>query len=278
MNLINLGNRIVNNYLYTIEAGYVLIDTGYEKDYAHFKKKLREYSIMPEEIAYVFLTHAHDDHAGFLNQLLGDCKKAKVILSEKGLTALRKGENNFAGGCSGYFALLFCKLMALQGSGEHRFPPINKEYENRFLLIENINKKNIDFNSREEKLSKKNSDKNSIEEKLNKRIIDIKHIDKKFIEEELNGKILRTSGHTSCSVSLLHKDGALFCGDAAMNNFPSIHRIIIWVENKVDYRHSWQKMILLNPKMIYPGHGKPFPVADIKRFLPWVTRIKSLKI
>jgi len=240
MNLINLGNKIVNNYLYTIEGGYVLIDTGYEKNYRNFTKKLKKYSIEPNEILYVFLTHAHDDHAGFLNALLRDCERAKVVLSEKALTSLRNGQNNFDGGCSGLLALLFCKLMAIKGRQEHRFPSIRKAYESRLLLIENM--------------------------------------DKKLLEQALCGKIMRTPGHTSCSISLLHNDGALFCGDAAMNNFPSIYRIIIWVENKVDFRRSWKKMIEAHPKMIYPAHGQPFLVADIKKFLPKTLKIKSLKL
>lgn len=28
--MINLGNRIVNNWIYKIPSGFVLIDTGYE--------------------------------------------------------------------------------------------------------------------------------------------------------------------------------------------------------------------------------------------------------
>lgn len=66
MKIYNLGNRVVNNYLVSLdEDGYVLIDTGYADGFKGFTKKLEETGVTPKEIKYVFLTHAHDDHAGF---------------------------------------------------------------------------------------------------------------------------------------------------------------------------------------------------------------------
>ena len=43
-------------------------------------------------------------------------------------------------------------------------------------------------------------------------------------------EILETPGHTADHISLLVGD-KLFCGDAAMNSFPSRRRTIIWIEN-----------------------------------------------
>ena len=64
----NLGDRVVNNYLVSLdEAGYVLIDTGYAENYPVFRKRLEKTGTSLKEIKYIFLTHAHDDHAGFLN-------------------------------------------------------------------------------------------------------------------------------------------------------------------------------------------------------------------
>ena len=56
----------------------------------------------------------------------------------------------------------------------------------------------------------------------------------------------------------------LFCGDAAMNGFPSRRRIIIWIEDLKQYRQSWERIIEAPPRILYPGHGKPFQTTDLK--------------
>lgn len=75
MKLFNLGTRVVNNYLISTEIGYILIDTGYEGGFKHFTNKLNSLHISPKDIRHVFLTHAHDDHAGFLNEVLAAAPK-----------------------------------------------------------------------------------------------------------------------------------------------------------------------------------------------------------
>ena len=77
--IINLGNRVVNNYLISGRDGYILIDTGYSSGFHRFERKLKIAGIDPKQIKLVFLTHAHDDHAGFLNDVLA-LTDAKVIL------------------------------------------------------------------------------------------------------------------------------------------------------------------------------------------------------
>ena len=86
-------------------------------------------------------------------------------------------------------------------------------------------------------------------------------------------EVVKTPGHTADHISML-KDGILFCGDAAMNNFPSIKRTIIWIESLEQYKQSWEKMIVLNPKMIYPSHGKPFPTKDLVKYQSHLDGIK----
>ena len=128
----NLGNRAVNNYLISSGVGYILIDTGYDGGFKRFMKKLKKNSVGPEEIRYVFLTHAHDDHAGFLNEVLAETDAA-VIAHQKALEGLKRGQNSFEGGCSSHLAYIFCKILALFGHGEHRYPPIKEDYLDRSL-------------------------------------------------------------------------------------------------------------------------------------------------
>ena len=221
----NLGNRVANNYLVSLdEGGYILIDTGYADGFEGFTKKLEGTGVTPKEIKYVFLTHAHDDHAGFLNEVLV-LTDAKVILHPMAVERLLKGQNPFIGGCSSRLAWLFCQVLALFGKGEHEFPPIKEEYLDRLITIDS----------------------------------------EQFKSLSLPFEVIETPGHTADHIALL-KDRILFCGDAAMNGFPSIRRVIIWIENLEQYKQSWEKMIALNPKMIYPSHGKPFPTKDLVNY------------
>ena len=184
MKIVNAGSRIVNNYLYPVNGGYVLVDTGYAGAFPRFLKRLRRAGIDARAISYVFLTHAHDDHAGFLNEALRAAPRAKVVAHSAALAGLRRGQNSFAGGCTSRLALGFCRLMKLLGHGEHRFPPLEASLEERFVAVTAENRE--------------------------------------ALEIALGGRILETPGHTEDSISLLLPDGSLFCGDAAMNGFPSL--------------------------------------------------------
>ena len=103
--MINAGNRIVNNWIYAIPEGFVLVDTGYENGFLHLKKRLFSKNIDVHNIRYIFLTHAHDDHAGFLNEVLAAAPEAQVIMSGKAMEGLFRGQNAFTGGCTSRLAL-----------------------------------------------------------------------------------------------------------------------------------------------------------------------------
>ena len=232
MKIFNLGSRIVNNYLISTEIGYILIDTGYEGSFSRFLNKLNKLKINPKEIRYVFLTHAHDDHAGFLNEVLA-VTDAKVILHPKAIDRLKRGQNSFEGGSSSGLALLFCKILTLCGKGEHKFPAIRDEFLPRLITSDS----------------------------------------EEFRTLQLPFKVLETPGHTADHISLLIDD-ILFCGDAAMNTLPSIKRVTIWIENLQQFKQSWQTIIAIAPQIIYPAHGKPFPVSDLEKYLPALNKIK----
>jgi glyoxylase-like metal-dependent hydrolase (beta-lactamase superfamily II) len=236
MKVINLGNRIVNNYLYPIKDGYVLIDTGYQKGYQAFLKALSRNHLSIHEISYLFLTHAHDDHVGFINDLLRDNPKTKVILSKEALQGLLRGQHSFEGGCTSDLAVFTCKIMELLGIGEHRFPPIKEKFLTRCLVICEENKSKL--------------------------------------ESLLGGRIYETPGHSKDSISLLLKNGSMFVGDAAMNGLPSIHKITIWVENKNQFYKSWLIILNLKPRKIYPGHGKSFLPLALFKNLTYVKKMK----
>ena len=228
----NLGNRAVNNYLITGEEGHILIDTGYAGGFRRFQKKIKKLHIDPVDIRIVFLTHAHDDHAGFLNEVL-DATDAKVVLHPNAIAGLQKGQNSFKGGCSSLLAYFFCFVLALFGKGSHRYPILREEHMDRLVTIDSAEYRSMN----------------------------------------LPFQVLETPGHTADHISMM-KDGILFCGDAAMNNFPSIRRVIIWIEDLQQYKNSWETILEADPEMIYPSHGRPFPTADLKKYLPSLDQIR----
>ena len=81
-------------------------------------------------------------------------------------------------------------------------------------------------------------------------------------------RILDVPGHTEDSIALLTPSGELFVGDAAQNGDYSNHRTTIWIGDLETYAQSWREMIASDARMIYPGHGDPFPVSDLSEFLP----------
>ena len=228
----NIGSRVVNNYLVSFDAGFILVDTGYEGGFPHFLKKLEKHHIQPEEIKYLLLTHAHDDHAGFLNEVL-EATGAEVILNRKAIDGLKRGQNSFEGGCSSILAWLFCQVLILLGHGNHRYPAIKDEYLKRLIPIDSERFRMLNFPY----------------------------------------EILETPGHTAGHISLLVGDN-LFCGDAAMNGFPSFRRTTIWVEDLEQYKQSWEMIIRKNPEMIYPAHGRPFKTKDLRKYLNTLDRVK----
>lgn len=239
MNILNAGNIVMNTYVYLTNSGYIMIDTGYELSLKDVEKKLKRNGINLSNIKYVFLTHAHDDHAGFLNELLEKHENIKVIMSDKAMPTLKKGQNSFDGGCSTMLALIFCKLMGLFGKADHRFP--------------------------------------MIDDKFTERLIEVTKENKVELENILEGKILFTPGHTSDSISL--KIGnKIFCGDAAMNGFPSIRRLIIWIENKQDFERSWELLLEEDADTIYPAHGKPFSKFDLAKYKKYISKIHLYKL
>ena len=225
MNIINIGYAVLNNYILETPAGYLVIDTGYAGGFDKFLRRLKAKSIALNDIKYIFLTHAHGDHAGFLGQLL-EATGATAIMHRHAPDRLLSGQNFPGGGCPGALARLFVSAMDLTGKGGREFPAIDVrgtaaiwDGEPQFLR-----------------------------------------------DLGIPLEIIPLPGHTADSIGLLSDDGELFCGDAAMNGFPSRRRNIVWIENLSDYINSRDSMISRKAITIYPSHGKPFPADDLTRF------------
>ena len=235
MKIMNVGDRIMNTWVCEGPDGYIMIDTGYPEKMKSVEKRMKRYGIDWTDIRYVFLTHAHDDHAGFLNELMTEYRHIKVILNPASLPVLRKGQNPFEGGCSTFGAWLFCRCMNLWGKGKHLFPPLSDRFDDRLMMIDERTRPKL--------------------------------------EKILGGRILFTPGHTGDSISL-RIGKRIFIGDAAMNGYPSSHRVTIWVENTDSFGRSWDLLTAEKAELLYPAHGKPFASEDLVRNRDFISRVK----
>jgi hydroxyacylglutathione hydrolase len=85
----------------------------------------------------------------------------------------------------------------------------------------------------------------------------------------IDGNIIHTPGHTVGSISVILDSGEAFVGCMAHNGFPFRLRpgLPIYAQDIKAIKKCWRILIDRGIKMIYPGHGKPFPVEVIKKSL-----------
>ena len=89
-------------------------------------------------------------------------------------------------------------------------------------------------------------------------------------EYGINGEIIHTPGHTYGSVSVVLESGEAFVGCLAHNRFPFVMKpgLPIYALDIELLKQSWKKILDKGARTIYPGHGKPFSVEKVSRFLP----------
>jgi len=85
----------------------------------------------------------------------------------------------------------------------------------------------------------------------------------------IDGKIIHTPGHTAGSVSVLlnNKDAFVGCMAHNIRLFTLRPNLPIYAWDIGMIKESWKILLGQGAKMIYPGHGKPFPVEKIKKYL-----------
>jgi hydroxyacylglutathione hydrolase len=81
-------------------------------------------------------------------------------------------------------------------------------------------------------------------------------------EYGIPGKVIHTPGHSWGSVSVLLDSGEAFVGDLAMNMLPLRLKpgLPIFGDDIQIVKNSWRKLLDMGTKIVYPAHGKPFPV------------------
>jgi hydroxyacylglutathione hydrolase len=85
----------------------------------------------------------------------------------------------------------------------------------------------------------------------------------------IDGKIIHTPGHTHGSISVLLNTGEAFVGCMAHDGLP--FRLSpgfpIYAEDINKLLESWKLLIGKGARVVFPGHGNPFPVEVIRKKL-----------
>ncbi|MDA3951167.1 MAG: MBL fold metallo-hydrolase, partial [Spirochaeta sp.] len=85
-----------NAWLLPADNGYLLVDTGYREDYDRFVAGLEHVGIDIADIRYLFITHAHDEHAGFAARLKREAG-CTLIVPRDSLDGLAAGRFDWEG-------------------------------------------------------------------------------------------------------------------------------------------------------------------------------------
>lgn len=118
-------NAGVNNaYLLPVHEGWLLVDTGYPDDYGRFKTALASAGIDRESIRFLFITHSHDEHAGFAAELKKDTG-CRLIVPEDAVENLQAGLMVWNGSAVNRRIAVAAELYNLVKKRDFRFPPVS---------------------------------------------------------------------------------------------------------------------------------------------------------
>lgn len=230
MKPISLPLSMSSVFLLPCQGGYLQVDTGYQHDYPIYRKNLAKAGIGLEDIRYLVLTHHHDDHAGFLNEVTRDAEII-IIAHEQASELLKTGKNDKTRG--GGYLNSFIKLVAgikmrLDPRWTLTFPPFTLR-QNDILLAE---------------------DDNQVLRQLG-----------------VSGQVLYTPGHCIDHIAVVLDNGGVFCGDAAANFllWARTHYCTVFMTDMDEAYRSWQKMLDAGAQTVYPAHGKPFPAEKLRQ-------------
>ena len=228
-NGISLNVGLTNQHLLPCNGGYLLVEGGSKKKFPQFLRELESRGIDPGEIRYLFITHHHEDHAGFA-ALLREVSDCRIIVHKEAVQPLEQGKCELTSGGIVNWRVVFSGFgfYALAKGVRMLFPPI--ELGEADFIVENDD-------------------------------------DELLRSLGVPGKILCTPGHSPDSISLLLDDGSCFCGDAAFNLMPWLgtrYLLPLISDMESSYR-SWRKMIREGASIIYPSHGNPFPKEKLEQ-------------
>ena len=212
-----------NIYLLNANNGYLLIDTSYPDKYELFVQKLNEININISEIKYLLLTHHHDDHTGFVAELVKN-SGAKIIVHKAAKSYLEIGRIDQD--LKGVNLRLRILLGLMYIFKRFTYPPVTLK-DTDFILDDD------DFN-----LLKETG--------LNGSILHTPGHSADSIS------LLLTDG------SAFVGDAAM-----NMPRILGAKHKPIFIQDMTSVHNSWQKLISRGAKEIFPAHGKPFAAKNL---------------
>ena len=218
---------INNAYLLPCDSGWLLVDTGYPEDYARFKAALEGIGVPLSSIRYLFLTHAHDDHAGFAAELVGETG-CRLIVPGAALKELGQGRMAWNGKAITQRIAVASWLYDAVKRRDLRYPPLSPRETDAILEGE---------------------------------------VDAGTLCPGLAGRFVPTPGHSPDSYSLILDDGRAFVGDAAMNYLGALgadYRPIFVSDEEETYR-SLGLLLDRGVRVLYTGHGPAFEAERLAR-------------
>lgn len=226
MEAVRLTPGSTNCYVLETDGGYLLVDTGYEWEYEAFRSELDAAGIERGAIEYLLLTHHHDDHAGFVGELLDE---VTVIAHEAAVEFLQAGENARTGGGLLNRRVYYLAMLRswLEPEWDLTFPPVT--LRERDVLVTGDD-------------------------------------DDVLRDVGVDGSILYTPGHTPDSISVCLDDGTVLCGDAAMSRplWAGIKYHPIYIADVARLYDSWEKILDAGAETVAPAHGEPFEVDRLR--------------
>ncbi len=222
---INLG--ITKCYLLACSDGYFLIDTGYPKDYQKFVKAIAKLDLDLSKIKYLFLTHHHDDHAGFAARLV-EQTGCKVIVHQNAVKPLGRGES------------------------EDTMEPVNCRIKFLFSLFELFHQ---DFKYPPLRIGDDDIVVSDQDDELLKSI---------GIEGEI--VYTPGHSRDSISVLMSDGSAFVGDAAMNFLNFCGIKYRPIYIEDEDDVFDSWKVLIERGAERICPAHGHPFSSKELVRY------------
>ncbi|NCC65142.1 MAG: MBL fold metallo-hydrolase, partial [Spirochaetia bacterium] len=216
---------VANAYLLPLDEGYLMIDTGYPEDMQIVFDALSNEGIELSQIKYLFITHAHDDHAGFA-AALKEKSGCRLILPERSLSDLARGTFDWQGESVNLLVDISSRIYTMVNQRTFSFEPVLPTEDDIILSKERASLP---------------------------------------AHWDLKGFFIHTPGHSQDSWSLILQDGRAFVGDAAMNmlNLLGAGKRPIVMENRSEVYESLEKIKQTGATILFTGHGLPLRPEEL---------------